>query len=108
MSILPSLEHADGGDVRRCRRRRKGWLQVPRLSFSSATPGASERAAMDVKNKVCINFASKDFSSKDFSLTRDFIAGTDAGKKKKRGIELLGQRKIWKVDGAQTSEAACG
>lgn len=83
MSILPSLEHADGGDVRRCRRRRKGWLQVPRLSFSSATPGASERAAMDVKNKVCINFASKDFSSKDFSLTRDFIAGADAGKKKK-------------------------
>lgn len=63
---------------------------------------------MDVKNKVCINFASKDFSSKDFSLTRDFIAGTDAGKKKRRGIELLGQRKIWKVDGAQTSEAACG
>lgn len=38
---------------------------------------------MDVKNKVCINFASKDFSSKDFSLTRDFIAGADAGKKKK-------------------------
>lgn len=44
---------------------------------------------MDVKNKVCINFASKDFSSKDFSLTRDFIAGADAGKKKKQKNEAL-------------------
>lgn len=48
---------------------------MPRLSFSFATPCASVWDAMDVKNKVCINFV----ASKDFSMTRDFIAGADAG-----------------------------
>lgn len=51
---------------------------------------------MDVKNKVCINFASKDFSSKDFSLTRDFIAGTDAGKKKNEALNYSVREKYGK------------